>query len=225
MRVERAKSVATKDQLIRTAERLFALEGIDAVSLRRIAAESGQKNGSVLQYHFGSRDALIDAIVEQRMAPLNARRRELLDRLGESPSVTQLVTALVLPFAEQLLDGDHGVYYVRLMGELFARGEAKRALAAPKPWNEAFFRTIERLRLALPDLPSDRLHTRLFFMAGQMVQATSAAELELRGTSGTDRRARVRAFAESLIDYVSGALVATSVADVDALLRAAPEAS
>jgi len=155
------------------------------------------------------------------MAPLNARRRELLSRLGDEPRVDELVTALVLPFAEQLLDGDHGVYYVRLMGELFARGEAKRALAAPRPWNEAFFVTIERLRRALPDVPAEKLPTRLFFMAGQMVQATSAAELEMRGTSGDERRAKVKSFAESLIDYVTGALLAPATSDVGALLRPA----
>jgi NAD(P)-dependent dehydrogenase (short-subunit alcohol dehydrogenase family) len=144
------------------------------VSLRRVATEAGQRNCNALQYHFGTRELLIDAIVEARMTPLNQRRRALLEEaLGRTkgkPSAEDLVVALVVPMVEQLLDVERGSSYVRFMGELFARGEAKGALATPRPWNDAFFETVAHLRRALPSIPEDVLGTRIFLMAGQMVQ-------------------------------------------------------
>ena len=173
------RSADTRTKLLETAERLFALEGIDAVSLRRVATEAGQRNCNALQYHFGTRELLIDAIVEARMTPLNQRRRALLEEaLGRTegkPSAEYLVVALVVPMVEQLLDVERGSSYVRFMGELFARGEAKGALATPRPWNDAFFETVSHLRRALSSIPEDVLGTRIFLMAGQMVQATAAA--------------------------------------------------
>lgn len=222
MRTERPKAAVTKAQLLRAAERLFALEGLDAVSLRRIAAEAGQRNGSVAQYHFGSREALIDALVERRMTPINTRRRELYDRLraesdGPVPLLA-LVTAMVLPLAEQLLDADEGAYYVRFVGELFARGQVPAVLAVPRPWNDAFFAIVTDLRSALPDVPGPTLDARLVLMAGHMVQAMSAAELALRGLDGETRRNAIRHATDSLVDYIAGALVGPVRSDVGGLL-------
>ena len=48
---------ATRELLMVTAERLFAMNGVEGVSLREIQAAAGQSNSSVITYHFGSRQA------------------------------------------------------------------------------------------------------------------------------------------------------------------------
>ncbi|NDZ80673.1 helix-turn-helix transcriptional regulator [Streptomyces sp. SID10853] len=58
----------TRGLPIDAAERLFAERGIDAVSLRTVGAEAGQRNTSAAQDHFGSRQALLDAITAARSA-------------------------------------------------------------------------------------------------------------------------------------------------------------
>lgn len=68
----------SRTKIILSAETLFAREGIDGVSLRRIAANSGQKNHHAVQYHFGSRDGLVQAIFDYRMLQMDARRVEML---------------------------------------------------------------------------------------------------------------------------------------------------
>src|ERR1700757_4705681 len=65
---------STKEQLVTTAERLFAVHGIDSVSLRQICAEAGNANNSAVQYHFGSKDRLLQAIFEYRIPHLMAPR-------------------------------------------------------------------------------------------------------------------------------------------------------
>lgn len=64
-------------RLVVAAERLFALHGIDGVSLRQIGAEAGSGNNSAVHYHFGSKDGLVRAIFAQRL-PQIVRERQLL---------------------------------------------------------------------------------------------------------------------------------------------------
>jgi AcrR family transcriptional regulator len=71
---------ATREQLLDTAEKLFLERGLDEVSLRTIVREAGQRNQSALQYHFGSRDGLVAAILNRRVQDLEARRRDLVDK-------------------------------------------------------------------------------------------------------------------------------------------------
>lgn len=67
-------------RIVLAAERLFALHGIDGVSLRQIAAEAGSGNNSAVHYHFGSKDALIVAIFQHRLPQLHSARRLLAMR-------------------------------------------------------------------------------------------------------------------------------------------------
>ncbi len=69
----------TRQQLIEVAERLFLDQGIEDVSLRTIVREAGQKNQSVLQYHFGGREGLVSAILSRRLHQIEAKRAELVE--------------------------------------------------------------------------------------------------------------------------------------------------
>jgi len=206
-----ARSAVTKDEILRTAERLFALEGIDAVSTRRVAQEAGQGNNSALQYHFGDRATLLKSIVAARMEPINRRRRGLLDAIdadGRAVTLADLVAVLVVPFVEQLLDEEGGVYYVRIAAQIFAKSEAEQVLGPERPWNEAFYTAIERMRPFLAHLPRVVQDRRFRFLAGHLVQATAAAEVMFRGLGSRARLARVRTLADELVDYTTGALAA-----------------
>ena len=72
---------ATASSLMDTAERLFARDGIENVSIRQIVMASGHGNLSGAHYHFGSREVLIRKVLERRMVVVDAMRHETLDRL------------------------------------------------------------------------------------------------------------------------------------------------
>lgn len=74
----RKTHVSTREFLLVTAESLFLSQGVNRVSLREIARAAGQRNPSALQYHFGDREGLIEAIVARRMQQQETRRAELL---------------------------------------------------------------------------------------------------------------------------------------------------
>lgn len=71
-------------RLVVAAERLFALHGIDGVSLRQIATEAGSANNSAVHYHFGSKKGLIEAIFHHRLPQIISDRRLLAARCEPS---------------------------------------------------------------------------------------------------------------------------------------------
>ncbi|MGA9911147.1 MAG: TetR/AcrR family transcriptional regulator [Paraburkholderia sp.] len=116
------RSVATRAKLVAIAERLFAERGIEGVSLSDINKKAGQRNKNATHYHFGSKDGLLQAILDKHVPGIAARRNALLDDLearGE-PTLRDVVRALVYPVAEKLLDPDGGKEFVRLDAQLVA---------------------------------------------------------------------------------------------------------
>ena len=55
---------ATRKALVVAAFRLFAMEGVGAVSLRRITASAGAANQSAIHYHFSNRLGLVRAVLD-----------------------------------------------------------------------------------------------------------------------------------------------------------------
>lgn len=111
-----SQSVPTKLHLIATAERLFAEHGINGVSLRKIAADAGQRNDNAVAYHFGSKQGLVDAILAHRQVPLDARRLALIgafDREGRGDDPYAIAEAFARPLAELLIGAPSGSWYLR----------------------------------------------------------------------------------------------------------------
>lgn len=111
---------STRLALMRAAERLMAERGIDAVSLREVSAAAGQLNNSAVLYHFGSRDALIDAILERHSLPIHVRWASQLDFIDrqEGVELRPLVEMLVVEVANKLDDDDGGWEYLSICGQL-----------------------------------------------------------------------------------------------------------
>ncbi|WP_280400315.1 TetR/AcrR family transcriptional regulator [Nocardia carnea] len=109
----------TDQRLVLAAERLFAERGIDAVSLRSVMAEAGANVASV-HYHFGSKDALVEALISRRSEQLHARRAELLDAVEESgtPDARALAEAFVRPVGELAAAG--GTPWIRLVAGIMS---------------------------------------------------------------------------------------------------------
>lgn len=73
----RSTSESARDRLLLAGERLIAEQG-PSVSLRAVGAAAGQRNTAAVHYHFGSREGLIEAIIDRRQASLERRRLHLL---------------------------------------------------------------------------------------------------------------------------------------------------
>jgi AcrR family transcriptional regulator len=153
----------TRDELIDAGERLYALRGIEGANLLAIAREAGQANKSAVQYHFGDRNGLIDAILERRVAWLEARRAERLAALAGSADVRSLLEAMMAPLAE-LTDARGRRTYARFLLQFMIQFEpwtgVRHPLRQPHP-ETALDHIRARLQALTPDLPRDVLFLRL----------------------------------------------------------------
>ena len=130
---------APKVALILAAEVIFARDGIDSASLREIAALAGQRNHHAVQYHFGSRDALIQAVFDYRMEQMEAGRGTMLDAAqaeGKLGDLRTIVNIIFMPQIE-LIDayGDHS--YAAFLSAYLLRYLASLAGAAQRPISSA----------------------------------------------------------------------------------------
>ncbi|BAJ32977.1 TetR/AcrR family transcriptional regulator [Kitasatospora setae] len=92
---------STRARLIRSAERLFAAQGVHGAQLRDVVRQAGQANPSAVQYHFGSREGLLEEVMAERQ---RRTERALGERLPqpEGRSLGELLGALVDAEATEL---------------------------------------------------------------------------------------------------------------------------
>ena len=74
------RPTVTKDRILDAAESLFMEHGFEATSLRAITAAAGVNLASV-NYHFGSKEVLFQAVLTRRLDPMNQERLDLLTTL------------------------------------------------------------------------------------------------------------------------------------------------
>lgn len=171
---------ATRVALIEAAESLFAEAGVNGVSTRQIGAAIGSANTNVIAYHFGSKDALIEAVYRHRLPDIDRRRRELLDQAdaaGISGSLAALVRAFALPLYEQVdARGRHS--FARFIAGLERSGmvSARALLVSEFPETE---RLIARMGALLPDLDTEHaVAQRLRLAVGLIVTALQVIDWE-----------------------------------------------
>ena len=191
---------AVPDSLIRAAEDLFAERGSEAVSLRDIVTASGVSNASAIQYHFGDRGGLIQAILDKHEPAVDRHRLQLLDTYvaAEVDDMRELASALVLPLAKELENADGGVGYLQLLSDLYNRPNPR---FDPAKFDENAH-SIHRWRaLVMPLLSPEavRLHRRFDALR------FTVSELARRGRSN---RRDHRLFTSQLTDLVTSLLLA-----------------
>ncbi len=192
----------TQRQLISAAETLFADRGIDGVSLREITVEAGVRNSTALQYHFGTREGLVRAVLRKHFGGIEVRRDELLDdyeRVGDDDLRT-LVAAYVRPLAAKLDDADGGRAYLRITAQLVNRPTFRAREAGDDGRRDSTYRWRMLLAPHLPEVAIRRLHPRFTAIRVTFIELARRAE---QPPARSDRL-----FTSHLIDLVTGVLAA-----------------
>ncbi len=177
----------TKSRILDAAEKLFAMNGFKPTSLRDITAEA-QVNLAAVNYHFQSKDSLIDAVIARRMEPVGRRRIEMLDAAGPDATLEQILTAFLAPVFELKLETA-----VPLMGRIMSEPDFFLERIYRKHLQPLARRFQEQLAKALPDVPAPERLWRLYFTAGVMTHVLTWSSVLPEMSGGmcniTDRQA------------------------------------
>lgn len=166
---------ATRIRLVKTAERLFAANGLDAVSLRSVNAAAGLGPSSV-HYHFGTKNDLLAAVLLDRGTAVRDQISANVDALaaGEHPpTVDALVRAVTEPYKVLLLrHRTRGMRWIKIITQISQQGHP--ALEATELHLRD--RLLEQVRRTFPTTDPARLETRWAIALMGFLQALSRAD-------------------------------------------------
>ena len=159
---------ATKAAVFNSAERLFALHGFQSVSVRDITADAGVNLASV-NYHFGSKDALLFEIFRRRAGELNRERARMLheasDKAGGKPGVRAILEAFLAPPLKW--NDPAGDRRISVQFLIRARSEGTQQMREVLQNDVTHLaRFAEALKAACPALPAETVYWRLHFVLG-----------------------------------------------------------
>jgi AcrR family transcriptional regulator len=173
----------TKGRILDAAERLFGERGFAGTSLRAVTEAAGA-NVAAVNYHFGSKEGLLRAVVRRAMASVNDDRRCMLEELRATsgdPDVEDLVRAFVVTGASLIQrHREHGRQIAQLVGRVLCEPDPqiRQLFAAEVAPEEGPY--LDALDKALPHLTTEELAFRYRAMIGLLAlhQTGTFADLQ-----------------------------------------------
>ena len=149
--------------LILAAEVLIARNGIEGASLREIAAQAGQRNHHAVQYHFGSRESLVQAIFDYRMDQMEPTRGAMLAAAESAGTLSDLRTIADIIYRPQieLIDAFGDYSYAGFLSAYLLRDQGSRFGQFGERVAPNLARTLALLRTCVGDLPETVAQRRL----------------------------------------------------------------
>ncbi len=208
----------TRQKILDSALALYAEKGIDGVPVRALTSHAGV-NVAAIHYHFGSTEALAEAVFDELSARVNKRRTLALKEItaaaaseGARPEVTAIVTAFVAPYVGEGAATE---------GQLLAQLILKHRLS-PSPMTERVIkkhfdpmakRFVAALHDAVPEIPLSLMYLRYMLMVSTVVLFLTdrGRPNRLHRLSGTKAgTTEAKDTARALVDFVVGGIRASA---------------
>ncbi len=194
----------TKQRVFAAAERLFAVHGFQKVSVRDITAEAGVNLASI-NYHFGSKDALLLEIFRRRTAELNRMRARMLHEAADAhngrPPVRAILEALIAP--PLLWMDPRGDRRISVQFIIRSRSEGTADMREALRSDVSHLRRFaDALLAARPELAPVDVYWRLHFVLG-MIHNNRFAEFDRLNTlsEGLTREDDAQALITRMVDF------------------------
>lgn len=204
----------TKLLLLDAAEELFAREGFHCTSLRTVTGRAGV-NLAAVNYHFGSKEGLVEAIIVRRLTPLNVLRTKNLEEVrekarqeGRRPEVGEVVRAFLEPTLSFSKSGPRARDFITLIGRGMAEADDTVRSVFLRMMGPMFLMMLDLLGEALPAIPKNVLFWRLHFTLGAMTHTMHMVDKCTIAPEGFDPREDIEALPEMILSFVEHGLKA-----------------
>ncbi|WP_217548307.1 TetR/AcrR family transcriptional regulator [Streptomyces sp. GbtcB6] len=174
---------ATREAILAAAERLFAEQGVYAVSNRQVSEAAGQGNNAAVGYHFGTKADLVRAVAARHFDRIEEIRVRLLAEVGDSDDVRDWVDCLVRPITEHLAGLGGPTWYARFCAQVMTDPALYDIMVEESLASPSLRRAVDALNRRLPELPAE-VRTERGLMARTLILHT-CAERERALAEGT----------------------------------------
>lgn len=164
---------ATRELILATAERLFAENGMHAVSNRQIGEAAGQGNTGAVSYHFGTKADLVRAIARKHAEQMEHLRVYMMADVTGSAGLRDWVACLVRPFTEHLAASKGPTWYARFLIQVESDPVLHDIMIEELLASPSLRPLLDRLNGAVPDLPAV-VRAQRWEMARHLVQQMCA---------------------------------------------------
>ena len=194
---------ATRELILTAAERLFAENGVYAVSNRQVSEAAGQGNNTAVGYHFGTKADLVRAIVRKHAVQIERIRARRLAETGDSTDVRDWVDCLVRPVPEHLAALGSPTWYARFCAQVMTDPVLQEIMVEESLSAPSLRPIIEGLNRCLPELPAE-VHAERGAMSRQLIVHMSAERERALAENTPTPRSNWHDAATGLIDAIVG---------------------
>jgi AcrR family transcriptional regulator len=202
-RTRQAHGNETREFILATAERLFAEQGVAAVSNRQVSEAAGQANNFAVGYHFGTKADLVLAIVRRHAPAIEQRRAEMLVTIKGSSDLRDWVGCLVRPITDHLALLGSPSWYARFIAQVTTDPAFRQLVVDETVASASMQETIEGLTRCMPVLPEEVREERGDMSRQLIVHMCAERERALQAGTATPR-ATWEATAVGLLDALVG---------------------
>ena len=202
----------TRTRILDVAEELFMQHGFEGTSMRLLTSTAGV-NLAAVNYHFGSKDALIEALFRRRVDPMNAARLAELERLekdsaGRPIAHEAIIRAFVGPSLRLMEDARAGGRnFIRLLGRTYTEPTKPIRLLIGRLYAPVMERYKAALARTLPHMPPEELVWRMHFMFGTLSYTLAATDtVQLIAGCKPEDRYDARLLEERLTAFLAAGL-------------------
>ncbi len=197
---------STRQRILGAAEQLFAERGFAGASLRQVTT-AANVNLAAVNYHFGSKDNLIEEVFRRRLDELSQRRLERLAAVEAAGGVTleALLDAFITPALELSLDRKGGSIFMRVLARAFAEHNSNLRGFLSENYGHVLKEFAAAFARLLPQLDKQELYSRLDIAVGALTYAMADFGVIQRRSDQSEREHREQ-MARNLIHFTAAGL-------------------
>ncbi|MBD7986525.1 TetR/AcrR family transcriptional regulator [Luteimonas sp. Sa2BVA3] len=197
---------STKDRILGAAEELFAQHGFMGTSLRQVTSRA-DVNIAAVNYHFGSKENLINEVFRRRMDEMSRQRLGQLeqaskDRPGELEAV---LAAFVEPALAVARDRQGGAAFIRVIARAYAEKNDGLRQFLSEQYGHVLREFARAIAQCVPGLEKEQLYWRLDFLSGALTYAMSDFGL-IKRPAGVSEIAHRKRAADELIRFAAAGI-------------------